>query len=425
MKKDVNKSAPLSMDFKMLWAGQTLSISGDQLLLLALPLLAIEIIGASAAQATLLPFAMFAPFLLIGLQVGAIIDRIPRKKTMMVCDLVQFFVFGTVAILAMTGFLTFWLLMGLVAIGGVSVVFFQIAYSSYTPDLLSGEVDIQRGNTRLTFSESTARTLSPMIGGPMIATFGLIATVFINAATFLLSFFSLLGIKTQSKKLEPKPIVKGWMKKDIKEGLKFVFSNRNLESMLLCSLVYVFFLCMVEFSLVLYCREVLKLDITVIGFIVGATAAGLPIGNLICTKLTKIYGTSFVLVFGATVSVIGIALVPVMGHFNSIIGLIAVSVFHGIGEGAFTPTAMTIRQTVTPTELLGRVNAVQRFLVWGAIPLSSLFTSLCIKLVGLSPAMWIGGIGSILCLVPLLRKEILDDMKNLYNRKLSLDSDNN
>jgi len=422
MKKDKNKSLPLGFDFNMLWAGQTFSITGDQLLLLALPLLAVEVLNASAAQAALLPFAMFAPFLVIGLQAGALIDRMPRKRTMMVCDLIQFIIFCSVATMALAGILTFWWLMAMVAVAGISIVFFQVAYLSYTPDLLNGGDGIQRGNIRLTFSESTARTLGPMIGGPLIAVFGLIATIFINAVTFLLSFLSLAAIKTQSKPLESKPREKDWMRKDIKDGLEFVFSNKKLKPIMLCSLVYVFFLCMIEFSLVLYCRKVLNLDIDVIGFIIGATAAGLPIGNLISAKLSKMYGTSFTLVFGATVSVIGIVLIPVMGHFGSVAGLISVSILHGIGDGAFNPTSMTVRQTVTPSDLLGRVNSVQRFLVWGAIPLSSLFTSLCIEMVGLTAVMWVGGIGSLLCLVPLLRQDILDDLKGLSYRDTALDS---
>jgi len=411
MNENSNVIKPLGKDFSMLWAGQSLSMFGDQFLLLALPLLAVEVIGVSVSEATLLPFAMYAPFLVIGLQVGALMDRMPRKITMIACDITQLFVFVSIATTAYLGILSFWTLMSLVAIGGIAVVFFQIAYTSYVPDLLTSEIDIQRGNTRLFFSESMSRTLGPMLGGPVIAFFGLISTILINATTFLLSFFFLLGIKYQSKKLKVRPRDKGWMIKDIKEGLKYVFSNNKLEPMIMCSLVYVFFLSMIEFSLVLYCRKILELDVATIGLVVGASAAGLPIGNLICTKLTEIYGTSVVLVFGATVSVSGLMFIPIMGHMSSIAGLITASILHGIGEGTFSPTAMTLRQTATPTELLGRVNSVQRFLIWGAIPVSSLFTSLCIKLLGLNTALWIGGFGSVLCLIPLLRRDILKDLK--------------
>jgi len=73
---------------------QGADLLGDQVASLALPLLAVEVSGASVAQAALLPFALFTPFLLFGLPVGAIVDRLPHRLTMLTCDVLQAAVFA-------------------------------------------------------------------------------------------------------------------------------------------------------------------------------------------------------------------------------------------------------------------------------------------------------------------------------------------
>lgn len=398
----------------MLWAGQSLNLFGDQFLVLALPLLAVQVIGVSASQAVLLPFAFFVPFLLFGLPAGVIVDQLPRRLTMIVCDTIQAVVFVVVTALAFSGTLMFPMLMLLVGISGTAVVFFQIAYTSYIPELFSEAQDLQRSNSRLFFSESMAKTLGPMAAGPVIAWLGAVTAIAVNAGTFVLSVLSLLTIKhrhpTTMRSVKKRDL--GWMYRDIREGLHFVFRHQRLEPVIMCGVVYVMFSGMIESSLVLYCLNVLGLSSVTIGFVVGASAAGFPLGNLLCTKLVGRFGVARTLVVSAVVSVSGLILIPVAGSLGSIAGLIAVNVLHGIGEGIFGPTALTLRQTETPDHLLGRINSVQRFLVWGAVPIGSLITALTIKLSGLSGALWVGGLGTILCLPLLMRRGILNELLN-------------
>ncbi len=103
-------------------------------------------------------------------------------------------------------------------------------------------------------------------------------------------------------------------------------------------------------------------------------------------------------------------LTPVAGAMGSVTALIVASIIHGVGEGAFGPTSLTLRQTEAPGALLGRVNSVQRFLIWGAVPFGSLMTFVCIDLWGLSVALWVGGLGTVLCLPVLLRRGLLREV---------------
>lgn len=400
--------------FKMLWAGQSLNLFGDALMVIALPLLAVQVIGVSDSQAALLPFALGVPFFLFGLPAGVIIDRLPRRLTMIVCSTIQAVAFMIVTTLAFSGALTFPMLMLLVGIAGTAVVFFQIAYTSYVPELFSQAQDLQRANSRLFLSESMAKTLGSMLGGQFIAWLGVVAAIAVNAVTFVLSVLSLLVIKHRRPTMtrsEKKQNLR-WMYRDICEGLHFVFRHQRLEPVIMCGVVYVIFCSMLDSSLVLYCRKVLDLSSVAIGFVMGTAATGFPLGNLLCTKLVGRFGFARTLFMSATVSVSGLILIPLAGSLGSVAGLIAAHVLHGIGEGVFGPAALTLRQTETPDRLLGRMNSVQRFLIWGAAPIGSLMAALTINFFGLGGALWVGGIGTILCLPLLMRKGILNELLN-------------
>ncbi|GAA2271859.1 hypothetical protein GCM10010149_12120 [Nonomuraea roseoviolacea subsp. roseoviolacea] len=107
-------------------------------------------------------------------------------------------------------------------------------------------------------------------------------------------------------------------------------------------------------------------------------------------------------------SVLGIVAMPALGAHGVLgaAGLVAGSVVHCVGEGAFNPVSLTLRQTRTPPELLGRVSAVQRFLLWGAVALGSLLASATTAFAGLEATVWAGALGTVLCLPALLRRGI-------------------
>ncbi|MBN1204308.1 MAG: MFS transporter [Myxococcaceae bacterium] len=398
-------------DFRLLWAGQSLSLLGDQFALVALPLLALEVVGASAAQAALLPFALSAPFLVLGLPAGAIVDRLPRRLTMLACDALQTVAFAIIASLALFNALSFPALMALVAISGCAVVFFQVAYTSYLPELLTRKDELHVGNSRLFLSESVSRTFGPMAAGPVITAFGAVAAIWANAITFMASLGTLLAIRPSTVRPSPKPRERGWLVRDIREGMAFVFRHDRLEPVIACGVVYVMFLAMIESSLILYCRNVLGLGATGIGLVVGAAGVGFPIGNLLSPKLAARLGVARTLAASASVAVLGLVLTSVACSLGSVVGLVASGVIHGVGEGVFGPTSLTLRQTETPDAMLGRVNSVQRFLIWGAGSIGSLLAAACIHLWGLRVALWVGGIGTTLCLPMLLRRGILQAIR--------------
>jgi MFS family permease len=398
-------------DFWMLWLGQSVSLFGDQFMLIALPLMAVIVLDIPVAQAALLPFAFKLPFLVIGLPAGAILDRVRRRPTLILAQFVQFATCFIIAILAVVGSLSFWMLMALTMINGTFTVFFQIAYTSFVPVLFSDTSSLQRANARLELSESVSRSAGPMSVGPLIAVTGPVGAIFANSGSFLMSMATLLAIRQPEPAPSVPPRERGWLVRDVREGLRFVVRHPLLEPIMSCGTVYVTFQSIIMTILVLYCAEVLHLGYVAIGLVVGAAALGYPIGNLASSRVADKIGSVRTVVLGATLSVTGFIIMPIAGSAGSAIGLVAGSIVHGIGEGTFGPTWLTLRQTETPERLLGRANSVERFLLWGAVPLGSLLSSVLISLVGLPATFWIGALGTALCLPPLVRRGVLSAVR--------------
>lgn len=396
-------------DFGWLWTGQSLSLFGDQFMVLALPLLAVMILHTSPAVAILLPFTLYLPFLILGLPAGAIVERMRRRTMMLCCNGIQLMMYGLIWALTATHHLTFPLLAALVAASGCAVVFFQVAYTSYLPGLLTDPGRLHIGNSKLALSESSSVTVGPMIAGPLIQSLGIVTAIAANVVSFAASVATLSAIRYREPAPTPRQRERGWMKRDILDGLRFVSRHQVLQPVLACGTIYALFLSMIETSLVLYCLHVLHLSPRWIGVVTGAAAAGYPIGNVASVWVSRRLGAHTGLMMAATLSVAGILVMPVMGTIGGLIGVIGLvvgSIVHCIGEGAYGPMSLTLRQTESPAELLSRISSVQRFFMWGAVAVGSLLASITTALVGLSGAVWIGALGTTLALPALFRRDM-------------------
>jgi MFS family permease len=393
-------------DFWKLWTGQSVSLLGDSFMVVALPLFAVSVLHLSAAQAALTPFALNVPFLVLSLPAGALIDRRRRRAVMLACDAVQAGVFGLLAFVAWLHQLSFALMMVLLVISGCALVFFQVAYTTYLPSLISDPDELHRGNGRLYLSESASKTLGPVAAGPLVSLLGPLATIAANAGSFLLSFAAVSAIRHREEEPEAVAAERGGMLRQIREGLSFVVRHPWLEPVFGAGMVYVFFVSVMEASLVLYLHYTWGMSTVAIGLVLGLAGLGYPVGSVLSKRIMDRIGTSRALILSLVVNILGCVAMPVFGSVDWTPGLIIGGIMQGFANAVFGPISLTLRQTVTPPGLLGRVNSVQRFLLWGAVPLGSLAASALISFDGLAAALWTGGVGTVLCLPVLARRGV-------------------
>jgi MFS family permease len=154
-------------DFLNLWAGETISLVGSQLSLLALPLVAVLTLQATSVQMGVLQAAQYAPFLLIGLPAGAWVDRLRRRPILIGANLGRAMLLATVPLLAFLGLLRIEHLLALAFLVGILTVFFDVAYQAFLPALVRRE-DLVEGNSKLEASRSFAQVAGPNLGGILV-----------------------------------------------------------------------------------------------------------------------------------------------------------------------------------------------------------------------------------------------------------------
>ncbi|UZN54732.1 MFS transporter [Bacillus paralicheniformis] len=351
---------------------------------------------------------IFIPYLIFGLVAGALIDILHRKTVLLISSICQSVLFLSVFILTVTNIITFPLLVLLMFLNGILTTFYNVAIPSFLPEILTEKDNLKKGNAQLALSESLSIVIGPMLAGIVITLVGLTGSFAVDAVTYFVCFVFVLFIS------KFKPHTEGSLKniniksvyKNIYEGLLYFKNHPVLEPIVSCGAVYGFFKYILNSILVIFLYKVLGLSELEIGFVVGSAAVGFLIGNTILMKKSQQINNTKMLIYSATVSVIGLAFIPIMGYLGTVYGIVAASIIHGMGEGVFGPYAATIRQLASPSHMLGRVNAVQRTLNWGAWALGSFASAFLVSIFGLQTTLFIGGFGTTLCLMVLLRRGV-------------------
>lgn len=394
----------VSRDFRLLWGGQSISLLGDQICLLALPLAAALQLHASTVQVGLLAAATRVPFLIIGLPAGVWVARIGMRRSMLGADVLRGVAVLSLPLVGMAGLLSFWHLLAVALAVGVGTVFFQVAYQSYPP-LLATDVDrLHAVNTRLSFSESTALLAGPGLAGVVIAITGAVRALFADAVSYLLSVLTLLCIRHR----EPRRAAgeHGPLWREVREGLGFVARHSILRPIMVCGALYNLGVAMYDAMLAVFAVTQLHLSPAVLGLTLATGGAGFPLGSLLARWLARRYGIGPALIASGVPSVVGL-LVAATAYGPFVVPMLAAgTLINGIGQGSFAVNALTARQIVTPEGMATRATAVHRFATWGVLPLGATAGGLVGGALGLRVAVLTAACTALTCMVPLLHSPL-------------------
>ncbi|MGH3529930.1 MAG: MFS transporter, partial [Pseudonocardiaceae bacterium] len=179
----------------LLWSGQSASQFGSAITTIVLPLFAVLALGASTFEIGLLTSASTIGFLLFGLPAGAIVERLTKRRTMLWCDVLRSVALSSIPLAVLLGGLTLAHLFVVALVMGFLTVFFEVAYQSYLPSLVSRDQLID-GNGKLGTTESLATTVGPGIAGVLISIVGGAWSIVLDGVTYMLSSISLMLIRT-------------------------------------------------------------------------------------------------------------------------------------------------------------------------------------------------------------------------------------
>jgi MFS family permease len=387
-------------DFLKLWSAETISQVGTQVSQLAIPLVAILVLDASAFEVAARGTVEFLPFLLFTLPAGVWVDRLPRRPFLIAGDFGRAALLATIPVAYVADVLTLGQLYVVGFLVGICTVFFDVAYQSYLPALVEREQIIE-GNSKLEISRSASQIGGPGLGGALVEIFTAPYAVLLDAVSFLGSGLFILRIRKEEEPpvpahSGPKPSL--WT--ELKEGLRFVLGNPNLRAQAGCTATSNFF-SNVSFAifLVFAVRE-LGLSAGVIGIIFSVGSAGSLLAAFSAMRLSNRFG------IGPTTIGVGLLwgpaalLVAFAPAGNAAIPILVAAVFiFGFTVVIYNIVQVSYRQAICPPRLQGRMNSVMRFIVWGTIPIGSLIGGALGTWLGLRETLVVGAIGGALSIL--------------------------
>jgi predicted MFS family arabinose efflux permease len=381
-------------DFLLLWGGQTVSEAGSQVTVLALPLVAVVLLGATPFQVGLLSVAQTCAYLLVALPAGAVVDRVAKRRLMLGCDLALCAVLGSVPLAHAFWTLTLTQLYVVALVSGVLSVFFSVAYQSYLPTLLDS-ARLMDGNGKLATSQSAAQIAGPSLGAALVALVGAAGAMTADALSFVASAASLAAIRSR----EPRPpraaegAARPTLRAQIGAGLAHVARDPILRHSMAFSGTANFFVIMVETIGPVFLVRTLHLRPALVGLLLALGAVGGVAGGVAARFLARTVGSARVSWLAMTLMSLPGLLIPMTGRGWRVL-------LFGAGwmSWTFSSTVAGIsltsyRQAACPPHLLGRVSAAARWINWGTLPLGGLTGGALATAAGLRPTLWIATTG--------------------------------
>lgn len=373
-------------DFLLLWSGQTISVLGNQVSSIALPLLVLALTG-SAAQAGAVSAVRLLPYTVLFLPAGAMIDRWNRRTVMMLADTMRGVALGAIPIAFFSGHLAIWLLYTAVLAEGIGFVFYTIAQIASLPRIVASE-HLAPATAMNEASHSFGTLVGPGLGGLIVSlgrtvVSGSILGLGIDAISYFASVLSLAFIRTsfqaQRKVATDEPLLQ-----QIRSGLAFLLGHPHLRVLALLGANIGLFIIPADLAAIVLSRSELHFGPQVIGIIFSAGGLGALVGSAVAPwfkRRLKLSHVTYLAVFVEGLSVAAMAVTS-----SAVV----------LGAGMFVETMMipiynvsqaTYRLRLIPDELQGRVNSVIRLFPIASQPAGVAAAGVLIGVVGPRPVL--------------------------------------
>jgi MFS family permease len=392
--------APLTRQpaFVRFWAGQTISVFGDQISALAIPLTAVLALDASALEVGILTALAWLPHLLFSLPVGVWIDRREhRRKNMIVADLLRGAALATIPVAWWLGALTIWHLLAVAFAVGALTVFFDLSSASFFVALVHRSQFVD-ANSKLSTSRSLSYIAGPSTAGFLVQVFTAPVALLADAISFLVSAIALRAVHVKEPKVERNGTS---ARADLADGFRYLAHEPVLRAGVACTSIINFFSFFVFAIFVLYASRTLDLSAGVIGVVLGAASFGALAGALIAPRVGRRLGIGRAVVLGAVLFPAPMALFPLAHGDPWLAGsmLLAGEFLASVGVMIFDVNQNSLSAMIMPNEVRSRVVGVSRFFNYGTRPFGALLGGVLGTAIGLRPTLWLGVIG---CLVGVL-----------------------
>ncbi|MGZ4559349.1 MAG: MFS transporter [Oryzihumus sp.] len=382
-------------DFRRLWTGYSVSAVGSEVTVLAIPISAAVLLGASALQMGLLTAAATLPHLVIGLLAGVWVDRLPRRRPLLVAaDLLAAAALLTIPLAWWLGVLTVPQLIAAELVVGSCRVVFRPAYQSHLPDVVSRE-QLTVASSHFRASESVAMLAGPGLGGLLVQAVSAPFAVALDAISFVVSAACIRSVHAPERAAAPRTERRS-LRRDLTEGLRTVIADGSLRAVAGAAGNLNLFGMLMMALFVVYATRELGFSAGLVGAVVTLGGIGALGGALLAPRVSAALGAGRTIVLASVVFSFALFAIP-LARGPRLIELVVIGggeLIGGVAVMLFDVTSSGITLTAVPTELLGRVSSCMAFLTQGVKPVGALAGGLLGTSLGLHTALWVAALGA-------------------------------
>ena len=391
-------------DFRLLWAGEFISTMGTYMQTVAIGW-QLYLLTGSALQLGALGLFRAIPTIAFALVGGAFADSRDRRRVLLVTQALMGGFSAILALATATGNASVALIYVITLLTATASVFDDPARAALIPNLVPRR-HLAQALTLNILARNIAAVVGPAAGGVAIATIGLSATYWLDAASFAAVIGALLAMRLRPKT----PVVVGSGIQTVIEGLRFVRHNPVILSLMVLDFLATLFASAL-LLMPIFADEILGVGESGLGLLYSASAAGAVAGGLVLSALPVAHRPGrmvigAVAIYGASIVVFGLA-----PSFPIALAALAAS---GVADTVSMTFRHTIRQLATPDALRGRVAAVHSVFAGGGPELGNFQIGITARFIGIQPAVVLGGLlciglaGVVAIVSPRIRDYVID-----------------
>ncbi len=377
--------------FAFLWTGQTCSVVASSFATLAIPSVGILALHATPWQVGMLEALETVAFPLIGLPVGVLVDRWPRRRILACANAGRAMAVASIPVAAHAGSLSIAFLAAVATVVGVLNVFFGVAYQAVLPEVVDGP-DLPRANARLEISQSLSQAVGNGGGGALVGLVGGPLALAAVACGYALSALALINLPARAVASAARRARTSFLE-ELREGWRAVFATRGLPQLIGSTATSNLGSSIGGAAYLLFAYRSLHLAPATIGIVFVCGEIGF-VGAILAPRLGARFGFARTLVAAQILSSGALAIVPFAQRSWSLANIVALLVASQLVLSCAIPVynilTVSYRQGAVAPALQGRVNATARTLLWGTLPIGSACGGLLAGRIGFAPTLAAG-----------------------------------
>ena len=383
--------------FGRLLATQVTLSFGQQFSALALPTVAILFLNAGPMEVGILAALPWISSPLLGPIAGTLIDRLPRRPVMVAADTGRFLCLLAIAIGLLAGHLTLYQLYVIAFLYGCLGLCFDVAFQANMPATFT-DLELLEANSRVELARSPALVGGAALAGLVISGVGPARGLFGTALTFLFSAINIAGIKAVEA-APPRRDARETVLGQMLGGMAMVARNPILRSIATATAVSNLGVFMFTSVSLVFAYRSLHLTAALIGFVIAAGNLGFLLGAAAAPAAVRRLGLGRTLALSQLFLAFSLFFAPLALFGMPVVLLGGSLLLQSLHNNVYAINQITLRQSITPRQAQGRMNASMRAVIVGAVPLGSVLGGYLGTTLGLPQTMLLGG--AIALLAPL------------------------